>query len=168
MLIKEITRQELKGELGNYRDISVQATAADANRLTRASGVREIMLVNATNDELRNNVINAWGLTAHYEKMADAFDIAFDDAARSDFRNNAYSWLHWGQFSSTTDPKDLEKLKNAVRAYSIPALHYSWGNSVCSPLRLDPDSVKFVDAAQMEVSGEYYPDLSSQGLQPDA
>ena len=32
---------------------SSQETAADSNRLARAGGVREVMLANATNDELR-------------------------------------------------------------------------------------------------------------------
>jgi hypothetical protein len=67
---------------------AAQSTAADTNRLTRASGVREIMLANATNNELRNSVINAYGISAYYEEMARVLDITFDDAARADFQNN--------------------------------------------------------------------------------
>jgi hypothetical protein len=141
---------------------SSQETAADTNRLTRASGVREIMLANATNDELRNSVIKAFGLTKNYEKMARVLEIDFDDAARVDFQNNMYFWLHWGQFSSTTDPQDLEELKGVVLSYSIPAFKYSWENSLWAPRPLDSKFVEFVDTALAGVSDDHYKKVVSQ------
>ena len=147
---------------------SSQETAADTNRLARAGGVREIMLANATNDDLRNSVIKAYGMAPYYEEMARVLDITFDDAARADFQNNIYFWLHWGQFASTTDPQDLEELKNVLHTYSIPGLKYSWENSPFAKPVLDAKFVKFVDAAIAEVSEEYFADLASRGVQLDA
>ena len=139
---------------------SSQATAADSNRLTRANGVREIMLANATNNELRNSVIKAYGFTPYYEEMARVLDITFDDAARADFQNNVYFWLHWGQFASTTDPQDLEELKGVLRTYSLRGLNYSWEHSPFAKPALDPKFVEFVDAAIAEAPNQYISDVA--------
>jgi hypothetical protein len=147
---------------------SSQETAADTNRLARAGGVREMLLVNATNDELRNSVIKTYGLTPHYEEMARVFDVTVDDAARTDFHNGCYFWLHWGQFSSTNDPHDLEELKGVIRTYAVPALKYSWENSPFEKPSLDPNFVEFVNAVLAEAPDEYFANMASLGVQRDA
>jgi len=147
---------------------SSQETATDTNRLARASGVREVMPANATNDELRNSVMKAYGFAPYYKEMARVLDITIDDAARTDYQNCYYFWLHWSQFASTTDPQDLQELKYIMRTYSIPAMKYSWENSPYARRSLDQEFVKFVEAATAEVSDEYFANMASIGVQPDA
>ena len=147
---------------------SSQETAADSNRLARAGGVREVMLANATNDELRNSTMKTYGFAPYYKEMARVLDVTIDDAARTDYQNCYFFWLHWGQFASTTDPQDRQELKNIMRTYSIPAMKYSWENSPYARRALDPEFVKFVEAATAEVSDEYFANMASIGVQLDA
>jgi hypothetical protein len=127
---------------------SSQATAADTNRLTRSAGVREMLHSYAVNDDLRRSVIAANGLESFYEQMASKFDISVDDAARNDFSNAYWFWLHWGQYSSTTDSEDLSELKNVLVSYvMLPAMKYSWDNSFFAQPMLDKGFVEFVEAA---------------------
>ncbi len=147
---------------------SSQETAADTNRLARASGVREVMLANATNDKLRNSVMKAYGTAPYYKEMARVLDVTIDDAARTDYQNCYLCWLHWGQFASTTDPQDLQELKNIMRTYLIPALKYSWDNSPWAKPSLDPKFVTFVDAVLAEPSDDYFANMASRGMELDA
>ena len=133
-----------------------QVTAADTNRLSRAHGVREMLMANATNDALRKSVAKAYEFEAYYEQMAAALDLSVDDAARADFHNAYYFWLHWGQYSSTTDPNDLDELKKVFRAYLIPAFRYSWENSPYAKPVLEPGFIEFVDKILAEYGDEAF------------
>jgi len=125
---------------------SSHVTAADANRLNRSRGVCEIMLSFATNDELRRSYIKLNHLEPYFEKMASEFDVSVDDAARNDFANAYWFWLHWGQYSSTTDPKDLEVLKIVIYPYvDIPGMKYSWEHSYMAKPCLDEGFIEFVE-----------------------
>lgn len=134
---------------------SSQATAADTNRLTRATGVCDVFIALATNDELRKSTYKTYGLDTYFEAMASELNVSFDDAARTDCINSYWFWLHWGQFASTTDPKDLDELKSVVQTYSaVPAMRYSWEHSFTGKQALDSDFVEFVEAAFDECSKE--------------
>ena len=121
-------------------------TAADSNRINRARGVCDIMLSLATNDEFRRSYIKVNRLESYFENMASEFDVSSDDAARSDFANTYWFWLHWGQYSSTTHPKDLEDLKIVIYPYvEMPAMKYSWDNSYMAKPSLDKSFIEFVE-----------------------
>ena len=128
-----------------------QATAADSNRLNRANGVRESMLAVATNDELRKSLYTAYGFDEHIDKMAAELNLSVDDAARTDAHNAYYFWLHWGQFTSTTDEDDLNELRRVIRFYLSPAFRYSWENSPLAKQTLDPRFVTFVETTLAEL-----------------
>ena len=121
-------------------------TAADANRINRSSGVCDIMLSLATNDEFRRSYIKVNRLEPYFEEMASEFDVSLDDAARSDFANTYWFWLHWGQYSSTTDAKDLEDLKIVIYPYAdMPGMKYSWNKSYMAKPCLDKEFIEFVE-----------------------
>ena len=124
---------------------AAQATSADTNRLTRANGVREMFQTLAGDIELGNAVIKTYGLEDHYKGMASHFGVSLEEAMRADFHNVYYFWLHWGQYSSTTDRKDLDELEHVLCFYSTPSLKYSWENSLFGKRSMDPGFVKFVD-----------------------
>ena len=125
---------------------SSQSTAADTNRLTRSGRIAEMIHTFAADDALRNSVIKSYRLEDDYKKMAAALDISFDDAARTDFVNAYWFWVHWGQYCSTTDSDDIEELKKSIGAYAdMPAINYSWANSVLGKRILDSRYVKFAE-----------------------
>ena len=104
------------------------------------------MLAAATNDDFRISISKANGFGFHYEGMAAALDLTVDEAARADFHNCYYFWLHWGQFASTKDKKDLEELNNVLASYLLPSFKYSWDHSPYAKPTLDPAFVAFVEA----------------------
>ena len=123
-----------------------KSAAADTNRLTRASGVREAHLAMVNNDQLLESVISAYGAESYYQGFGDEFSISMKEAARLDFMHQYWFWLHWGQFSSVNDPRDLQELSHIIeKFYSTPAVLYSWENSPYSRPMMDPIFVKFVD-----------------------
>ena len=137
------------------RQLKVAHTsAADANRLTRATGVHETMLTAAANDELRKSVTKAYGFDDYYETMAADLNLSTDEAARADMHSASYFWLHWGQFASTTNEADLEELRQFLRAYTIPGFRYSWDNSPFAKKSMDPRFVEFVDTTLAEYDRE--------------
>lgn len=128
-----------------------QTTAADTNRLRRTEGVCEMMHSFAVNDDLRNSLISSNKLEPAYERMASELDITYDEAARADFVSSYWFWLHWGQYSSTTDEADLEELRNVMKTYvDLPSLAYSWENSFVAKAALAPEFVDFVDKTTSE------------------
>ena len=123
-----------------------KSAAADTNRLTRASGVREAHLARVNNDQRLEAVISAYGADRSYPGFGAAFSLSMKEAARLDFMHQYWFWLHWGQFSSVNDPGDLQELSHIIeKFYSTPAVLYSWENSPYSRPMMDPIFVKFVD-----------------------
>jgi hypothetical protein len=130
---------------------SSQATAADTNRLSRSGRIADMIHTFAADDALRNSVIKSYRLEDDYKKMAAALDISFDDAARTDFVNAYWFWVHWGQYCSTIDPDDIEELKISIGAYAeMPAINYSWENSFLAKRILDRRYVAFAEKTLVE------------------
>jgi hypothetical protein len=122
-----------------------QATA-DQNRLTRASGVREIALAAATNDNLRRSMDRDLGFDLYHEKVAAELGIDIDDVSRSDWANGYWFWLHWGQFTSTHNDADRKEIEHLIEVfYTLPGVRRSWDNSPLARPHLDPEYQKFVD-----------------------
>lgn len=120
--------------------------AADQNRLSRATGVREVGLAAVSNEAFRLSMDRNWGLTEHYQQQAQQLGISPDDASRADWGNAYWFWLHWGQFSSTYEHKDRQELENVITTfYRIPGVRNFWETSPLAKPLLDPAFVEFVD-----------------------
>ncbi len=123
--------------------------AAETNRLTRGKGVCDAVLVQATNDNLRESMTKTYGLEYWYQQFADEFDVSLEDAGRSDSMHVYWFWLHWAQWSSTNDDKGLAELTNVVRSfYANPAILYSWNHTPMGGRTImETGFVKFVEDA---------------------
>jgi hypothetical protein len=125
---------------------------ADSNRIERAVGVREGLMALAQNDELRSSFDKATGMLNFYEDMASEFSISPDDAARSHYYTIYWFWLHWGQYSSTKEKRDLLELENLIRdLYSSPLYFYCWQNSPWVKPIIETDFVNFVDGLLLDI-----------------
>ena len=123
-----------------------RSVAADANRLTRTSGVREWCLFVCGNDKMLSTLIKAHGMEGYFETFGKAFDLPPEEAARLDFQNQYFFWLHYGQYASTNDRKSTDELRTLARKfYNVPAIKYSWENSPYGKTFLEPDFVEFID-----------------------
>ena len=103
--------------------------ASDNNRIARAAGIREMLLAQATNSELKEFELKMAD-TTFFQELAGEFDISLEQAYALDKQNGYWFWLHWGQNASTTSVEDKEKIENLVRNfYTIPSVLFSWRNS---------------------------------------
>lgn len=124
-----------------------KSAAADTNRLMRASGVRDMTLAQAQNDQLRKSVVRTFKTDSFYEEFAKEFDVERIDAERTDYVAQYYFWLHWGQYSTTSTERDMMELRNIISSfYSQPAILYSWENGPFGKIMFDDDFVAFVDS----------------------
>ena len=120
--------------------------AADANRLERAKGVREMMLATSLNNELRMTLTKGLNLEGYYEKLGNDLKMSPDEASSFDWAMLYWFWLHWGQFASETRSTDVEELTNVVQQfYTNPVVRKCWENSPWAKPALDRDFVSFVD-----------------------
>jgi hypothetical protein len=123
-----------------------RTVAADANRLTRTNGVRDWCLFVCGNDKMLSTLIKAHGLEGYFEAFGKAFDLSPEEAARLDFQNQYFFWLHYGQYASTNDSKSTEELRKLARKfYKVPCIKYSWENSPYGKSFLEPEFVEFID-----------------------
>ena len=120
--------------------------AADNNRLVRAQGVREYFLQATTCSEMRAANNKAWGMEAFYEQVGEQLEITADEASMLENCNAYWFWLHWGQFTSTTEKRDLAELKHMVRKfYTAPCVRVFWDTSPIIKPMMDAPFVEFVD-----------------------
>lgn len=123
-----------------------KSAAADSNRLLRATGVREMLLSQVQNDDVRSSAIKLMGSEPYYSDFADKFGVENVDVERLDFIAQYYFWLHWGQFSTTKTNKDLAELQNVVSTfYSTPAIRYAWHHSPLGKVMFEKTFVDFVN-----------------------
>ncbi len=125
-----------------------RSAAADTSRLTRVQGVREQLLATANNDDVLESTVIAYRADPYYERFGETFSLSPMAAARLDFMHQAWFWLHWGHFSSTNDPRDLDELAHVISGfYTVPAVRYSWDHSPFGKPYLDSSFVAFVEEA---------------------
>ena len=123
-----------------------RSTAADANRLTRAVGVREAMLSVISSDVVIETLVAAYGAESYYQALGREFSLSVNAAARADCFNVHWFWLHWGHFSSSNDPEDLIELSHHIRTFYVtPVVRYSWENSPFARAMLDRKFVAYVE-----------------------
>ena len=67
--------------------LHAKATAADANRLARASGTHTAALTTAMDGEVQQALIKSIGASEYYEGFAQDFGLTYDEAGRADIWN---------------------------------------------------------------------------------
>jgi hypothetical protein len=118
----------------------------DQNRLTRSSGIREIILATASNDTLRVGLMKAWGVEGYYESRARELGIDSIEASRNEYINGAHIWLYWGQWISSHEQRDLKELEHIICSmFKLPGFRHTWDVSPLGKIIMDEDFVKFVD-----------------------
>lgn len=119
----------------------------DQNTLSRADGVREMILAICQDDSLRMGVVDDAQLRHVYEDFAQSKGITVEAASKVDWQNCYWFWLHWGQWASTHDEIGINELEHLIASfYSSPGMRMSWEKSPWSKPLLDPVFVKFVDS----------------------
>ena len=121
-------------------------SAADNNRLARARGVTDYFLKAAASPEIRAANTKAWKMEGFYEEVGKELGVTADEACILDHCHGYWFWLHWGQFTSTTEERDLEELRSMVRKfYAAPNVRLFWEKSPVVKSLLDQPFVDFVD-----------------------
>jgi hypothetical protein len=119
----------------------------DQNTLSRADGVREMILALCQNDDLRMGVVDDLDFRHLYEEIAQSKGVTVEAASMVDWQNCYWFWVHWGQWASTHDDIGEVELQNLIAAfYSLPGMRRSWEKSPLSKPLLDPKFVTFVDS----------------------
>jgi hypothetical protein len=133
--------------------------AADTNRLARAKGVTDMQLAMISNPAGHAAFMKANKTYGYFEKLAEEFEISFEDAQQTDTMCVYWFWLHWGQFRSQNSPEDIEELAQTVgRFYQLPAILYCWNNSPFGKALLEEKFGAFVDeslAAELAKGAHY-------------
>ena len=128
-----------------------KTATTDATRLNIANGIQAMLLAMSTDDTLRTSVYKAQGFEPFLSELSARLSVSVEEAARVDMYAAYWFWLHWGQYSSTTDESDLEELRNVMESYvDLPSLAYSWENSFVAKAALQPEFVNFVDKAMSD------------------
>ena len=125
---------------------AAREASADANRLERSNGVREIMLATISSKDVREALDKGMGLASLHGEFASKLQVSRDEAFIVHWLMLSWFWLHWGQYASTTTKKDLDELKNVVEIfYGNPGVQIIWNNSPFAKPALDNDFVNFVE-----------------------
>ena len=120
--------------------------AADANRLSRANGLRDWNLALMTNNELRDSITKSHRMQPYFQAFAEELEIGADDAARSEWSNAYFFWVHWGQWSTTSDDEGKAELEEMIRGYyTVPVVRYSWDNGRYGKDVFETRFVEYVD-----------------------
>ncbi len=126
--------------------------ASDANRLARSNGVVNFFLTAAHNPEFRRVGLNIGTHRKFIEEVARRLEITIDEATQINCSAHYWFWLHWGQWSTTTEARDRAELKNMVQKfYTKPHIRIIWE---ANRSRLDASFTKFVDDAIAEVDAD--------------
>ena len=118
--------------------------AADANRQTRAAGVRDMMMTMATNREFRTSWYKAAGGVEIFHELAEQFDLTDDEACAVDHGVMYWVWLHWAQYNSTTAEKDRTELRGLIADWYSREPIRSFLESSPNLGTVDPEFLHFV------------------------
>jgi hypothetical protein len=129
---------------------SKQATT-DSNRIARSNGVREWLLVMASNDRLRESWDAFTNMNDFHAETSKQFGVEVDVAARAHYAAVYFFWLHWGQYASSMDERDRQELQNLIRNwYATAPIKYQRDNSpIAKPIMHQP-WIDFVDSVLHE------------------
>ena len=105
-----------------------EIAASDANRLARANGVINFWLQAAHDPEFRETALHvnkqniAWT-----EEVARRFELTQAEATQLQATTLYWFWLHWGQWNTSNEEKDIAELKHMIRRfYTLPQVRMIW------------------------------------------
>lgn len=120
-------------------------TAADANRLSRSVGIREMISAQKTIPGLMDAWVRSAGSIDEYDALADKLGLDREATIMVETHCQGWWWIHWAQWASTTTEKDLDELRHLVSEfYSIPPMSTMWAHSPYVKM-LDPGFQNFVN-----------------------
>lgn len=94
-----------------------ETAASDANRLARANGVVNFWLSSAHDPDFRRNNMVVGGDNPLMEEIATRLGITEEEATQLESVAQHWFWLHWGQWSTTMEERDLDELKAMIQLY---------------------------------------------------
>jgi hypothetical protein len=98
------------------------------------------------NNDLRMPQTKNCGLDTYSEELATKLGDSVEEVTRVDWANCYYFWMYWGQYSSTTEVRDLNVLEHVIGGLcSNPGMKLSWETSPLNRPLLQDDFVAFVD-----------------------
>ncbi len=115
-------------------------TITDANRTSRAEGIRELNGLLMANAEVRA----AWnkgmgpGYRRVHDDIADSLGLSFDEASIVITQGANWAFTHWAQYRSMKSPEDQKELTNIVRGW--------YGENPMRALIIHPNFRAYFDA----------------------
>ena len=101
--------------------------ASDANRLARSNGVVQFFLSAMHDPEFRRTSLQYGQGAAFIKEVSRRLEISEEEATQLNCSALYWFWLHWGQWSTTTQPRDLAELRGMVqRFYTQPHIRLIW------------------------------------------
>jgi len=94
-------------------------TVEDANRTSRAEGIRELNGLLMANAEVRA----AWnkgmgpGFRRLHDDVAESLGLSFDEASIVITQGFNWAFTHWAQYRSLKSPEDEKELTNIAKAW---------------------------------------------------
>ena len=137
-----------------------EIAASDANRLSRTNGVIDFWLEAAHDPDFRRNAMAFSGRSEFVEEIARRLEVTELEATQLEASAHYWFWLHWGQWSTTMEERDLAEVKAMVQNYyTLPQVRMVWESHRGW---MTPEFEAFVDAAIAEVDEGRAPQRSSQ------
>lgn len=104
-----------------------EIAASDANRLARTNGVVNFFLASAHDPDFRQTSLRMRKKTALIDEIGRRLEITQEEATHLESVALYWFWLHWGQWNTTNEAKDLIEIKNMVRRfYTQPHIRLMW------------------------------------------
>ena len=105
-----------------------EIAASDANRLARAQGVVNFWLEAAHDPTFRKTALSANKPNQPWiEEIARRLELTSEEASQLQASTLYWFWLHWGQWNTSTEAKDLAELEHMVRRfYTRPPTRMIW------------------------------------------
>ena len=105
-----------------------EIAASDANRLARADGVVSFWLAAMHDPEFREAGLRINPQNREWTaEIARRLEISEADATLLQNEVLYWFWLHWGQWNTSTEQKDIDELVNMIqRFYTLPQVRLVW------------------------------------------
>ena len=104
-----------------------EIAASDANRLARTNGVVNFFLAAAQDPEFRQAGLRIRKDRTLVNEIIRRLEITEDEATHLEAVALYWFWLHWGQWNTTNEEKDLVEIKNMIlRFYTQPHIRLMW------------------------------------------
>ena len=140
-----------------------EIAASDANRLARANGVVTFWLEAMHDPEFREAGLRINPNNREWTaEISRRMEISEADAMLLQNEVLYWFWLHWGQWNTSTEQKDIDELVNMIRRfYTMPQVRLVWEGHRGW---LDPRFEEFVDEVLAEADANPPPPPDREAL----